>query len=244
MADKPGVPELSVITPAFREGPRIYDSLHLLQSSIERLGRTYEIIVVSDGSDDDTVAEARRHPEMTVLEYPHQRGKGYAIRHGIQHSRGRLVAYIDSDMELHPDGIGTLIDKVEAGADAAVGSKRDPDSKVHYPFFRRLQSAVYQRMIRVLFHFDISDTQTGLKVFRGDLLRSVASLLESDGFAFDLELLVALHEAGATIVEGPVQLDYTFSTTTGVRAVIDVLRDTGRIYTKNRSRQRRALRST
>jgi hypothetical protein len=78
-----------------------------------------------------------------------------------------------------------------------------------------------------------------LKAFRASVLREVAGTLTSDGFAFDLELLVGLQEAGATIVEGPVELDYAFNTTTGVRAVLDVLGDTIRIYRQHRRANRR-----
>ncbi|MGI8792431.1 MAG: glycosyltransferase family 2 protein [Acidimicrobiales bacterium] len=231
---------LSVVTPAYREGHRIYESLNLLRSSLEALDRPYEIIVVSDGSPDNTVAEAERHDDIRVLVYEQQRGKGYAIRYGVDNAKGDVIAFIDSDMELHPDGIGGLVAKVEAGADVAVGSKRDPASSVEYPFFRRLQSRIYQQLIHHLFRLDLSDTQTGLKAFRADLLREVAPELSSNGFAFDLELLVALNDRGAVIVEGPVDLDYSFETTTGAKAVLDVLRDTWTIYRRRRrSRQTR-----
>lgn len=234
-----GHPHLSVITPAYREGPRIYQSLRVLLTSLEGLGRSFEVLVVSDGNEDETVSEANRHSDVRVIHYARQRGKGYALRHGVEHSSGEIVVFIDADMELHPDGIAGLVERIEAGADVAVGSKRDPQSNVDYPFLRRVQSRVYQQLIRVLFRLDVSDTQTGLKAFRGPLLREVAPKLRSDGFAFDLELLVALNDRGATIVEGPVTLDYSFETTTGVGAVVDVLRDTGRIFLRRRRARRR-----
>ncbi|HUP85255.1 MAG TPA: glycosyltransferase [Acidimicrobiales bacterium] len=227
-------PLVSVITPAYREGARIFESLSLLRSSLDGLALRNEIILVSDGSDDQTVDEASRHADVRVLHYPEQRGKGYAIRHGITHAKGDVIAFIDSDMELHPDGIGRLVELVLAGADAAIGSKRHPESKVSYPLFRRIQSRAYQRLVRALFGLELTDTQTGLKAFRASVLREVAASLASDGFAFDLELLVGLKEAGATIVEGPVELDYAFDTTTSLRAVIDVLADTLRIYRRHR----------
>lgn len=227
---------VSVITPAYREGRHIYASLSLLETELAELDRSYEVILVSDGSDDDTVAEATRHPSVTVLQYPAQRGKGYALRHGLERARGEIIVFIDSDMELHPSGIRPLVELVEAGADAAIGSKRHPASHVNYPPFRRLQSAVYQRIVRLLFALDVTDTQTGLKAFRAELLRRVALPLESNGYAFDLELLVALNDAGARIEEGPVTLDYTFDTTTGASAVIDVLRDTYRIWRRRARR--------
>lgn len=221
---------VSVVTPAYKEGHRIYESLKVLLASLHSLQRRFEVLVVSDGNTDNTADEAERHPEVHVLHYEQQRGKGYALRHGVAHAHGDVIVFIDSDMELHPDGIPGLVARIESGADVAIGSKRDPASKVEYPLFRRVQSRVYQQIIRMLFRLDVSDTQTGLKAFRGDLLREVAPSLQSDGFAFDLELLVALNDRGAQIVEGPVSLDYAFQTTTSLRSVIDVLGDTIRIY--------------
>lgn len=233
---------LSVVVPAFREGEKIYEALKVLRASLDDLNRPYEIIVVSDGSDDDTLVEASRHEGIAVHQYDRQRGKGYAVRYGIQLAQGEHIAFIDADMELHPDGIGPLLALVENDFDAAIGSKRHAGSQVQYPLFRRFQSAVYQLLIRALFDLNVTDTQTGLKVFRADILRSVAPELTSDGFAFDLELLVALRERGARIVEGPVILDYTFDTTTGARAVFDVLRDTWTIWCKHRRHRRRPVR--
>lgn len=230
---------LSVIVPAYREGPTIYKAVATLLESLHALDRPYEVIVVADGYDDQTVAEAARHGEpVRVLHYPVRKGKGYALRHGISQAIGEYVGYIDADMELHPDGLKGLLERVEGGADAAIGSKRHSDSNVFYPPFRRVQSAVFQRMISALFDLDVTDTQTGIKVFRGDLLREAIRQVSADGFAFDLELLVVLRERGATIVEGPVDLDYQFATTTGVRAVGSMLAETYHIYRRHRRRVR------
>lgn len=230
---------LSVVVPAYREAETIHASLALLLESLRHGEGTspFEVVLVSDASDDDTAAEARRHDEVTVLEYPEHRGKGYALRYGAQRTAGDIVVFIDADMELHPDGIARLVEMVREGADVAVGSKSHPESRVNYPWFRRAQSRAYQLLVRALFDLDVTDTQTGLKAFRGELLRRVLPTVVSDGFGYDLELLVALHDEGARIVEGPVQLDYAFSTTTSARAAADVLRDTVRLYVR-RWRQR------
>jgi len=232
---------LSVVVPAYREGPTIYAALGLLLDSLRALGRPFEVIVVSDGSDDDTVAEALRHgPPVRVCQYDEQRGKGHAVRFGINEAQGEFIAFIDADMELHPDAIAGLLARVEAGADAAIASKRHPESVVDYPLFRRVQSGVYQWVIRRLFSLHLTDTQAGLKVFRASAVKRAAAPLESDGFAFDLELLVALQHQGSKIVEGPVRLNYQFATTTTLRAAADVLVDTARIWRRHHRRRRRA----
>lgn len=230
---------LSVVVPAYQEGPRIYESLRTLLDSLELLRRDYEVIVVSDGNTDATVEEAGRHAShlVKILHYDENRGKGFALRHGVEHASGSVIAFIDADMELHPVGIGRLLrDLEEGGLDAVVGSKVHPESKVHYPAFRRFQSRVFRTLARLLFRLDIADTQTGLKVFRREPLEDVIRYAQSDGFAFDLELLVLVNDAGYRIAEGPIELAYQFSTTTGVTAVIDVLRDMARIAIRRRRR--------
>lgn len=226
---------VSVIVPAFREGGRIEESLGLLVGEMVRLKVPFEVIVVSDGNDDGTEAEARRVPgPITVIHYSENRGKGYALRRGLAESRGDRIVFIDADMELRPDGIGALLAMLDAGADAAVGSKRHPESRVQYPRTRRFQSVVYQWIVRRLFGLDLTDTQAGIKTFRAQPLREAASSLTNDGFAFDLELLVTLHDRGAILAEGPVRLDYTFRSTTGLRAVREVLLETLRLWHRRR----------
>ena len=223
---------LSVIVPAYGEGASIYASLIELFTALDELDVRYEVLVVSDGSKDNTVEEAARveHHTVQVLHYDQNRGKGYALRHGFAHSRGDHVAFIDADMELHPSGIGRLLELLrELDVDAVIGTKTHPESAVHYPAFRRFQSGVYRRLVRLLFRLDVGDTQTGLKLFRRTALEEVVPFTRSDGFAFDLELLALLNAAGHDVAEGPVELDYRFATTTGLRAVIDVLTDTFRI---------------
>lgn len=227
-------PEVSVIVPAYREGPRIYGNLKHLLRELDSTGLDYEVIVVSDGNTDDTVSEAQRvgSPRVRVLAYPANEGKGFALMHGAAEASGELIAFIDADMELDPDGVGRLVGiQREGGWDVVVGSKRHPESVVAYPFLRRAQSWTYQQLIRVLFRLDVKDTQTGLKVFRGDLLRQVVPLLAVKRFAFDLELLVVARKLGYTkIVEAPIKLDYRFETTTSPTAAYRALWDTAAIF--------------
>src|SRR5207302_2291898 len=114
-----------------------------------------------------------------------------ALRHGVRESLGELVTFIDADMELDPAAIKSFIAVMQTSqCDVVVGSKRHPDSKVTYPPFRRFQSWAYQLLIRVLFDLNVRDTQTGLKLFRRQVLMDAVPLLAVKRFAFDLELLV------------------------------------------------------
>lgn len=226
--------ELSVVVPAYREGSRIHDNLMHLLRELDATGLDYEVIVVSDGNTDNTVSEAERveSRRVRVLAYGVNEGKGFALMHGISKATGDLIAFIDADMELDPSGIGQFVSIQRAtGCDVVVGSKRHHDSQVSYPALRRFQSWMYQLLIRVLFRLDVKDTQTGLKLFRGNLLHAALPLLAVKRFAFDLELLVVARKLGYTqIVEAPIKLDYRFETTTTPAAAYKALWDTAAIF--------------
>jgi glycosyltransferase involved in cell wall biosynthesis len=231
---------LSVIVPAYMEGKRIAANLGKLTDALDQLNSPYEVIVVSDGSTDDTYQQALTVADahVKVFGYTRNMGKGFALRYGFERSTGDPVTFIDADMELHPKEIGIFVKLMEIyGCDVVVGSKRHPQSDVNYPIFRRFQSWVYQVLIRALFDLRLSDTQTGLKLFRRPVLEAVLPYMLVQRWAYDLELFVLARQKGfKRFIEAPVVVDYQFSTTTGVGAVLQVLRDTFRIYWRLRVR--------
>jgi glycosyltransferase involved in cell wall biosynthesis len=230
---QPGT-RLSVIVPAYREGKHIAQNLRRLISELDRLGTTYEVIVVSDGNSDDTVLEAESvvSSNIKVVQYNVNMGKGYALRCGVSRSSGELITFIDADMELDPRYIKGFIAVMESfECDAVVGSKRHPMSNVQYPPARRFQSLIYQLLIRVLFQVKVRDTQTGLKLFRRQVLEEIVPLLAIKRFAFDLELLVVARHLGYTkVMEAPVDLNYKFESTADLKATWNVLWDTAAIF--------------
>ena len=242
--------QLSVVVPAYREGRRIYDNLTRLVKELDKLGTTYEVVVVSDGNTDATVREALRvdSPAVKVFHYPMNVGKGFALSCGVDQSVGALVTLIDADMELDPANIRGFIALMQASqCDAVIGSKRHPLSKVAYPRLRRFQSAIYQVVIRMLFNLDVRDTQTGLKLFRRHVLRETLPLLAVKHFAFDLELLVVARQLGyKNVQEAPISLDYKFESTVNLGSAWRILWDTAAIFYRLRilryyQRRREAL---
>jgi glycosyltransferase involved in cell wall biosynthesis len=231
--ESPGV-KVSVVVPAYREARHIQENLRRLLKELDAVGRTYEVIVVSDGNTDATAREAQMvvSPNMKVIEYSQNMGKGYALRCGVSHSSGELVTFIDADMELNPHYIKGFIAVMETfDCDAVVGSKRHPMSNVHYPLTRRFQSLLYQLLIRALFNVKVRDTQTGLKLFRRQVLEEVVPLLAIKRFAFDLELLVVARQLGyRKVMEAPVDLNYKFESTVDPKAAWRVLWDTAAIF--------------
>lgn len=234
-------PALTVVVPAYDEAGTVGESLPRLHAELERLDRPFEILLVSDGSHDATagVAQALGLAHLRVEHYEPNRGKGYALRYGLSRATSPYVAFIDADLDIHPRSIGPLLAVVEAGdADVCVGSKVHPGSHISYPPFRRVQSRVFRLLVRVAFGLDVADTQTGLKVFTRDVVTRCLPLVHTDGFAFDVELLVLANDAGFRIVEGPVELDFHFTSSTGARTVADVLREMRAIWLRRRAARR------
>jgi glycosyltransferase involved in cell wall biosynthesis len=225
--------KLSVVVPAYRESVRIARSLQLLKRELQQIGADYEIVLVCDGCR-DTYDAARPFIDYNVAVYYYERnmGKGYALQYGADRATGELVTFIDADMNIHPREILTFIKLIDAlDADIVIGSKRHPQSRVSYPAFRRLQSFVYQLLIAALFTVNVKDTQSGLKLFRRDVLRSLLPRVLVKRYAFDLELLVVAHHLGyKRIVEAPIEIQEQFSTTTNLRAAFRVLVDTAAIF--------------
>ncbi|HSJ70714.1 MAG TPA: glycosyltransferase family 2 protein [Acidimicrobiia bacterium] len=222
---------VSVIIPAYQEASGIAEALRRLLRALEGTGRAYEVLVVSDGSTDATAARARSvgDPHVTVIEYMPNRGKGHALALGVEKTRNPFVVFMDGDLDLDPSVLPRYLDLLDTGeADVVVGSKVHPESIVDYPWSRRVLSRAFRILTRVLVGLDLGDTQTGLKAFRRTAMADVARECDSEGFAFDLELLCRLNDRGETIVEAPVILNYDFASTvkvsTGAAAVRDLYR--------------------
>jgi glycosyltransferase involved in cell wall biosynthesis len=231
----PARPTLSVVAPAFNQAGTIYDSLGEIVARLRTLGIDHELIVVSDGSADATLAELARHREngVRVLGYDRNLGKGYALRTGSAAARGEYVAWIDSDLDLDPLLVGDFLRRaVEGGLDVVAGSKRHPDSQVSYPTRRRVYSWLYQQLVGVLFDLDVRDTQVGMKLFRREVLEEVMPVVLVKRYAFDLEVLAVARRFGfERIAEAPIRLDYQFGAS-GVnwRAIVAALWDTAAVF--------------
>jgi glycosyltransferase involved in cell wall biosynthesis len=210
-------PYLSLITPVYNGAHYIAGNLRTMLGVLEQLGEPFEILVICDGSTDGTADEARSlgDDRVKVLCYPVNAGKGFAIAHGIGEARGRLVGWLDSDLDVHADFIVEAVRRLrEHEHDAVVGSKRHPESRVDYPRIRRVYSWGFQMLVRVLFRVNARDTQVGAKLFRREVLDTVAPLLLVKRYAYDLEVLAVGAEFGFDrIGEAPIQLDYRFSGT-------------------------------
>lgn len=203
--------KLSVVMPAYNEGEHIFENLKEVSSIISGFMDDYEIIAVNDGSVDNTRQEIKRYVKedshIRMVSYRKNRGKGNAIKIGVCRASGNYIAFLDSDLDLPPTQIERYMEPLLKGqADVVIGSKMHKDSELEYPKIRRMMSFGYYCMLRALFHLNVKDTQTGLKVFRADALKEIIPLIKTRGYAYDIEILAALNSRGYRIMELPVKL--------------------------------------
>jgi glycosyltransferase involved in cell wall biosynthesis len=202
---------LSVIIPAYNEGRVIVQTLAAACEALD--GLDFELVVVDDGSADETHTlvqqAAATQPRIVPIHYDLNRGKGHALRHGFSQARGDRVAFLDADLDLHPRLLCDLVRVMDqTRADVVIGSKMHPQSQVEYPAARRVLSRGYYLLIRLLFGLPVQDTQTGIKLFRRAVLAEILPKMTIEGFAYDLQLLVIAHQRGYRIESAPIVLTW------------------------------------
>ena len=232
---------LSLIIPVYKQGNTIVKNIKQITSVLDSIRYDYEIIVVIDCLIDESYKKLKSagFAKVKTLAYKKNQGKSYAIRLGMQKAKGDYVMFLDSGMEINPNGISMLLEHMEwYNADIVVGSKRHLASQVEYPLARRILSDGYYFIVKLLFGIKIHDTQAGIKVFRKQVLEKVLPRLVEKKFAGDLEMLVVADALGFNrIYEAPIKLNYHLGTITSaatLNAIFNILIDTLAIwYRKN-----------
>lgn len=201
---------ISVIVPVYKKEKSIVRDLKRIYGVLQKLRYKAELICVIDGKVDRSFEKAlrfaKKYPNVKVVGYETNKGKGYAIRFGMGLSQGDIVGFIDSGMDLNPNGLAMLLEHFEwYGADIIVGSKRHPVSKIEYPWQRKILSFGYQVLVYILFGLKVRDTQVGMKFFRREVLEKVLPRLLVKEFAFDIEILAVSYYLGfKRIFEAPI----------------------------------------
>ncbi|MEN6357056.1 MAG: dolichyl-phosphate beta-glucosyltransferase [Armatimonadota bacterium] len=202
---------LSVIIPVYNEQNRIGDSLIAVESYLKNFGKSYEIILVDDGSTDSTldiVRQISNSGRLTrIVSYRQNMGKGYAVRQGVSAARGEYIAFTDVDLSAPIDQIPKLFSALKDGYDVAIGSRavKGAEIPVHQPLYRELGGKTLNLIIRMLAVRGIKDTQCGFKLFRGDVARDIFSRCFINGWGFDVEALYLARKLGYTVAEVPVK---------------------------------------
>ena len=202
-------PEISIVIPAFNEALRLPTTLDRVQRYLATAGLTAEVIVVDDGSRDDTAEVVQRYaqrwPQLKLVAAERNAGKGAAVRLGMAAARGRYRVFSDADLSVPIDDMEKLLRPLHAGAGVAIASRglRDSQVELHQPWYRETMGKIFNRLVRIFVLGGVHDTQCGFKAFTAEAADRIFPMLQTRGFGFDVEVLYRAQHAGYQIVEVP-----------------------------------------
>jgi glycosyltransferase involved in cell wall biosynthesis len=195
--------------PAYNEGNSIETAIDHVNHIMSQTGLNYELIVVNDGSVDDTLKKivnfANNNNHVRVLSYERNMGKGHALKTGFSHATGDVVIFLDSDLDIDPKQVVHYIHALKDG-DMVIASKWHPNSVVKIPLMRRFLSHGFNLLVQLLTGVRLKDTQTGLKAAKREALKKVFQKLSVKRYAFDAELLAVATLYELKVIELPVNL--------------------------------------
>ena len=227
---------LSIVIPAYNEERRLPATLDVIFTWLNTAPyRDVEVLVVDDGSTDSTAAvvesRAATEPRLLLLQNPGNRGKGFAIRHGMLQAKGDWILFSEADLSAPIDELPKLRAAAQQqGAAIAIGSRALDRSLigVHQSQWREMSGIFFNRIMRLITGLPFADTQCGFKLFRRDAARRVFPLQRLDGFSFDVEDLFVAHTLGIPTIEVPVRWNNVEGTKVGlmqgVASFLDLLR--------------------
>jgi glycosyltransferase involved in cell wall biosynthesis len=200
----------SIIIPAYNEGARLGATLDRVLNYIGAQGWDAEVIVVNDGSRDQTAelvrASAQTHPQLRLIENPGNRGKGYSVRNGMLNAAGEILLFSDADLSSPIEEANKLFAPIEAGADIAIGSRwLQPEMQTHrQSLLRQFYGRLFNLALRILLGLNLKDTQCGFKAFTRAAAQKIFPLQRIERWGFDPELLYLARRAGLRVQEVPV----------------------------------------
>jgi dolichyl-phosphate beta-glucosyltransferase len=226
--------DLSIVIPAHNEAARILPYLQDIVEYCQRQRRSYELLIVDDGSTDATGCIVQRlaqlHRAVRLLRLPTCQGKGAAVRYGMQSALGSLQLFADADGATPIQELARLEKALAEGADMAIGSRsmaaRLPEFTVHARVYRSVLGSLFNATVRRSGITGVSDTQCGFKLFRRAVAQELFTYASINGFGFDLELLYLAKQRGYRIAEVPVNWsDQPGSKVRVIRDGLAMLRD-------------------
>ena len=200
----------SFVIPAYNESSRIRPTLDELLGYAQEQNWDAEILVVNDGSSDDTAQVVREyaksHPQILLLENIGNHGKGYSVRNGMLHARGDICLFTDADLSSPMTEAQKLFDAIGRGADIAIGSRwlRAELQTERQPLYRQAFGRIFNLVLRVVLGLRFADTQCGFKAFRRDAAQRIFPLQKIERWGFDPEILFLARRAGLRVEEVPV----------------------------------------
>ena len=203
-------PRLSIVIPAYNESARIEDALARVMSCVAERGWDAEVVVVDDGSKDDTAAIVHEwmvhHPRLHLVQNPGNKGKGYSVRNGLLQAAGDIVMFTDADLSAPMEEAERLIAAIEDGADVAIVSRWMDRTRqtIHQPLYRQFFGRCFNWITRTVMGLPFKDTQCGFKAFKRPAAQVIFRLQTIERWGFDPEILFIARKLGYVIREVPV----------------------------------------
>jgi len=228
-------PAYSIVIPAYNESARLGATLEKVLAYVHGQGWDAEVVVVNDGSRDNTAdivrAFAAKDPALRLVENPGNRGKGYSVRNGMLHARGRIVLFSDADLSSPIEEAPKLFNALEQGADIAIGSRwlRAETQTQRQPLHRQLFGRIFNLMLRITLGLQFKDTQCGFKAFKQPAVQAIFPLQQVERWGFDPEVLFLARKFKFKVQEIPVAWGHSGGTRInpmidGSRMVVEMLR--------------------
>lgn len=202
--------ELSIIVPVYNGEHDIEEVIRHLQDILMQISNNYELIVVNDGSNDNTSfvvkKAALKDARIKLLSYTPNMGKGYAVKQGVLEAKGENIVFVDGSCEIRPAVLASYLDVLKH-ADLVVASKYHPDSRVRAPLLRKVLSFGFHCLVRLALGITVKDTQAGLKAGRSVAFKQIFTKVLVKRYAFDAEMLTVASLLGHRMVEMPIDID-------------------------------------
>jgi len=230
--------QISVVIPVHNQEMEISSLLIKIKEILNSTMQSYEILVVNDGSYDNTLNVLQREELLDscikIISYSPNRGKGHAVKTGVMQSSGTIIIFVDGDFDISHDKIKEYVDELK-NCDLVIASKRHPLSKVNAPTSRIFLSRVFNLLVRLFVGVKMKDTQSGLKAGNGAALRMIFGVMLVKRYAFDVELLAIATAMHLNIRELPIEinLDHGFR----IQDIVKMLLDITAISYRHRIRQ-------
>ena len=219
--------KLSIVVPCYNESKDIAKNSEIIKNYLESIKQDYELILVNDGSKDNTKEVIESIPGVKALSYDVNRGKGGAVKYGIENATGDYVLFMDADLSTDLEAVERLV-KILPDYDMVIGSRHAKDSviKKKQPALRVFIGWCCRKLVNMKFHFKYKDTQCGFKAMRTDIAKKIVSKQVVNNFAFDVEYLYIAKLNNLSIYEmGVIWADDRGSTVSPLKSSIKFFKD-------------------